>query len=100
MTQYEMFALNKQEREKEKSKGISKLYQSVVPVDHTQLFVKANQKEANIDPDLDPGRITLHTIKPSPPSLNPYEHTINSNFQQDHKTGMPKITFKTRAFYE
>ena len=42
MTQYEMFALNKQEREKEKSKGISKLYQSVVPVDHTQLFVKAN----------------------------------------------------------
>lgn len=78
-----MFDIDKKNWEKAKSKGISKLYQSVVPVDHSKLFEKANFKEACIDPDLDPGRINLNTIKPPTPSLNPYEQSINSNFIKD-----------------
>ena len=76
--------------------GITTKFKSVEDPKEPQFIRNPDKKEADIDPD-ELGRITVDREFVPPKPVNPYMVCINNNIQ---KEDMPKITFKSRAFYE
>lgn len=97
-TQYEMNTMRETLQKKKNKQGIKKKYQSVAEPKVPEFQRILGKLEAEVEPDEEPGRVKFDRIEPPLPEKNPYQTTVNLHVH--HEQGMPKFTFKTRAFYE